>query len=76
MESSASENANNNNKETLYVTELDLMVKDFLSQKSGNSKQVVQIHCDSPEEFSEMLWDTIQPFIEKLIILTSGAMIS
>lgn len=59
--------------ETLYKVELEVMVKDFVSQKSGNSKRMYEIHCNSPEEFSEMVWTTIQPYIETQIIYNDQA---
>ncbi|KAJ6639522.1 hypothetical protein Bhyg_12268, partial [Pseudolycoriella hygida] len=51
----------------LYVVEIEVMVKDFASQKIGTPKISSEIHCDSPEEFCESLWHVVEPFIEKQI---------
>lgn len=64
----AGEEAENDTLPTLYTIELEIMVKDFMSQKSGNPKQVYQIHCNTIEEFREMIWSVIQQYIEKPII--------
>ena len=32
---------------TLYTTNIEIMVKDFVNQKNGNSKKAVDIHCNA-----------------------------
>lgn len=55
-------------EQTLFTIELDVMVKDFVSQKVGTSKIVVQVNVNTIEEFCTTVWTVIVSYIQKEII--------
>lgn len=55
-------------EQTLFTIELDVMVKDFVSQKVGTSKIVVQLNVNTIEEFCTTVWTVIVSYIQKEII--------
>lgn len=50
------------------MVDVEIVVKGFMNQKSGNAKESFQIHCNTPEEFLELLWPLVQPHIEKQLL--------
>lgn len=54
---------------TLFEIDLEVMVKDFTSQKSGTSKATYQICCNSCDEFIKLTWSSIETYIQKELIV-------
>lgn len=52
---------------TLFQIKIEVMVKDFMSQKMGNSKGFFQVNVNKLEEFLQCVWSMVESHINREI---------
>lgn len=65
--------AGDNEEPHLFKIDVEIVLKDFTNQKSGMTKETVEIHCNTIAEFCLLVWQLIEKYIEKEIIYNESS---